>query len=168
MTSLPSLRSCLLIIIISFFSCHIQGQIYNLDAFTNGTTISTCSGSFFDSGGSFGTYGNNEFYVVTFCSSTAGAEIAFDFYIGDGSGADGLTFTALDVNRMTTFLGESGGGIGYGGLPGWTIEIDAYYNGGADPTPNDHLALHLMEIRANIFYGLHYLKWKIMVGIPLK
>ena len=35
--------------------------------------------SFFDSGGSIGTYGNNEFYVVTFCSSTAGAEIAFDF-----------------------------------------------------------------------------------------
>ena len=68
------------------------------------------------------------------------AEITFDFYIGDGSGADGLTFTALDVDRMTTFLGESGGGIGYGGLPGWTIEIDTYYNGGSDPTPDDHLA----------------------------
>ena len=68
------------------------------------------------------------------------AEIDFDFYIGDGSGADGLTFTALDVDRMTTFLGQSGGGIGYGGLPGWTIEIDTYYNGGVDPTPDDHLA----------------------------
>ena len=68
------------------------------------------------------------------------AEIAFEFYIGDGSGADGLTFTALDVDRMTTFLGESGGGIGYGGLPGWTIEVDTYYNGGVDPTPDDHLA----------------------------
>ena len=68
------------------------------------------------------------------------AEITFEFFIGDGTGADGLTFTALDVNRMTTFLGQSGGGIGYGGLPGWTIEIDTYYNGGADPTPEDHLA----------------------------
>ncbi len=68
------------------------------------------------------------------------AEITFEFFIGDGTGADGLTFTALDVDRMTTFLGQSGGGIGYGGLPGWTIEIDTYYNGGSDPTPDDHLA----------------------------
>ena len=67
-------------------------------------------------------------------------EIGFDFYIGDGSGADGLTLTALDVDRMTTFLGETGGGIGYGGLPGWTLEIDTYFNGSeTDSTSDDHL-----------------------------
>ena len=39
---------------------------------------------------------------------------------------------------MTSFFGDSGGGIGYLGLPGWSIEIDNYYNG-HDPTPEDHL-----------------------------
>ncbi len=67
-------------------------------------------------------------------------EIGFEFYIGDGTGADGLTLTALDVERMTTFLGQTGGGIGYGGLPGWTLEIDTYYNGAeTDSTSDDHL-----------------------------
>ena len=34
--------------------------------------------------------------------------IEFLFYIGDGSGADGISLTALDVNRMSGFLGSSG------------------------------------------------------------
>ncbi|MCK6524801.1 hypothetical protein L6R49_25640 [Myxococcota bacterium] len=76
-------------------------------------------------------------------------EIRFSFYIGDGTGADGLSLTALDTSRMTTFLGGAGCGIGYGGgsdctvgpaLPGWSIELDTFYNGGYDPTADDHIA----------------------------
>ena len=75
-------------------------------------------------------------------------DIEFDFYIGDGSGADGISLTALDVDRKTTYLGGTGCGIGYGGdapctdgpaLPGWSIEVDTYYNGGYDPTSEDHV-----------------------------
>lgn len=75
-------------------------------------------------------------------------DIEFQFYIGDGTGADGISLTALDVDRMSTFLGGAGCGIGYGGdapctlgpaLPGWSIEVDTHYNSGQDPTPNDHL-----------------------------
>jgi hypothetical protein len=75
-------------------------------------------------------------------------EIEFSFYIGDGTGADGISLTALDVDRMTSFLGGTGCGIGYGGdasctagpaLPGWSIEVDTYYNGDQDPTPDDHV-----------------------------
>ena len=75
--------------------------------------------------------------------------IEFLFYIGDGDGADGLTLTALDTSRMGGYLGGNGCGIGYGGgayctagpaLPGWTIEVDTYYNGEQDPTPEDHVA----------------------------
>ncbi len=78
----------------------------------------------------------------------ANVEIDFLFYIGDGSGADGLSLTALDTNRAVSYLGGDGCGIGYGGdapctdgpaLPGWSIEIDTYYNGGQDPTPEDHI-----------------------------
>ncbi len=77
-------------------------------------------------------------------------DIAFSFYIGEGTGADGISLTALDVDRQQTFLGGDGCGIGYGGdafctdgpaLPGWSIEVDTYYNEGHDPTSEDHLML---------------------------
>jgi len=77
-------------------------------------------------------------------------QIRFNFFIGDGSGADGISLTALDADRMTTFLGGTGCGIGYGGdadctagpaLPGWSIEVDTYFNDGQDPTEQDHLML---------------------------
>lgn len=77
-------------------------------------------------------------------------EINFRFYIGDGTGADGISLTALDVDRMSTYLGGTGCGIGYGGdadctegpaLPGWSLEVDTFDNGtGVEPTADDHLA----------------------------
>lgn len=68
--------------------------------------------------------------------------IEFEFYASGGSGADGISLTALDVDRMTSFVGGSGGGLGYLGLPGWSIEIDTYHNG-HDPTSEDHLSFHV-------------------------
>ena len=74
--------------------------------------------------------------------------IRFQFFIGNGTGADGLSLTALDTSRMSGYLGGTGCGIGYGGdasctagpaLPGWSIEIDTYFNGSVDPTDQDHL-----------------------------
>ena len=76
--------------------------------------------------------------------------IAFAFYTGDGTGADGFALTALDTDRMTGTLGSAGGCLGYGygsgceplqlALPGWTIEVDTFYNAQWDPTPEDHVA----------------------------
>lgn len=76
--------------------------------------------------------------------------VEFQFYMGDGSGADGLAVTALDTDRMTGFLGSAGGCLGYGSgtgctpanpaLPGWTIEVDNFRNSGFDPTGEDHVA----------------------------
>src|SRR5690606_5131871 len=40
-------------------------QNYNM---TNGTTITTCSGTFYDSGGATGNYGNAESMIYTICS----------------------------------------------------------------------------------------------------
>jgi hypothetical protein len=70
-------------------------------------------------------------------------DIEFSFYMSGGTGADGITVTALDSTRMTSFLGGFGGGIGYAGLPGWTVEVDNWYNGGIDPTVEDHISVHL-------------------------
>lgn len=78
--------------------------------------------------------------------TTVGADnvsIAFRFYVSGGSGADGISVTALDASRMTSFVGSTGGGIGYAGLPGWSIEVDTWYNGEyGDPTPDDHVSIH--------------------------
>ena len=76
-------------------------------------------------------------------------DIEFLFYIGEGSGADGISLTMLDIGRDVRTLGGTGCGIGYGGdaactagpaLPGWSIEVDTWYNGGVDPTTLDHVA----------------------------
>ena len=83
-------------------------------------------------------------------------EIRFLFYIGDGSGADGLSLTVLDADRMTGFLGGTGCGIGYGGdasctagpaLPGWSIEVDTYHNSGQDPDLRRPCDVHLRRRR---------------------
>ena len=66
-------------------------------------------------------------------------EIEFLFFVSGGSGADGFSLTALDANRMTGFVGSTGGGIGYAGMPGWSIEVDTYQNS-SDPTASDHVA----------------------------
>lgn len=76
--------------------------------------------------------------------------IEFGFFVSGGSGADGISLTALDTTRMTGFVGASGGGIGYQGLPGWSVEVDTWYNSELnDPTGSDHVSFHLDGDTAN-------------------
>jgi hypothetical protein len=76
--------------------------------------------------------------------SSDAVNIEFDFYVSGGSGADGISLTAIDVDRMTTFVGGTGGGIGYYGLPGWSVEVDTWYNSEHnDPTSADHVSVHI-------------------------
>ena len=83
-------------------------------------------------------------FQTTAAVSSDDIVIEFDFYVSGGTGADGISLTALDVDRMTTFVGRTGGGIGYDGLPGWSIEVDTWYNGDThDPTTEDHVSFHL-------------------------
>lgn len=72
--------------------------------------------------------------------------IGFMFFAsgGSSSGADGLSLTAIDTTRMTTYQGSNGGAIGYGGLPGWSVEVDTWDNTGdpglSEPTRADHVS----------------------------
>ena len=56
----------------------LEAQTYLLDSSTHGTTISTCGGSFYDSGGPNSPYSSNEDYSITFCSPD-GQQLDFDF-----------------------------------------------------------------------------------------
>ncbi len=69
-------------------------------------------------------------------------DISFSFYMSGGTGADGISVTALDFSRMTSFVGIYGGGLGYMTLPGWSVEVDNWFNGW-DPTIEDHISVHI-------------------------
>ena len=79
--SLPFIRRLYFFIPLLIFISQLNAQTYTLNAGSNNTFINTCSGTFYDSGGALSSYGNNEFFTITFCSSTPGAEIAFDLLL---------------------------------------------------------------------------------------
>ncbi len=80
---LPNSQGLIRIFLISFclilFSFQgLHGQSYTLNNTLNGTTQTTCSGTFYDSGGSGANYASNQNYTVTFCSSN-GKNLQLDF-----------------------------------------------------------------------------------------
>jgi hypothetical protein len=83
--------------------------------------------------------------------SADNVNVSFGFFVSGGSGADGISVTALDVARMTSFVGLTGGGIGYVGMPGWTVEVDTWHNGEYnDPTTEDHVSVHVDGVPNNV------------------
>jgi hypothetical protein len=91
----PSQSKKILLIVISVLlltigiPCSLKAQTYEIDA-VNGDTVTTCSGTFFDSGGAGGNYGNNENYTVTFSS--------------DNGGTMGLDFTVFEIRAGDTLF----------------------------------------------------------------
>ncbi len=84
------LRSTLVLLLL-FFSGKAYAQNYNM----GNSSISTCSGNFYDSGGNGAgagaNYNNNENYTMTFCSSTPGQCVR-------------LTFTAFNIESGFDYL----------------------------------------------------------------
>ncbi len=56
-----------LLLLFCGISSAFSQQVINLDANTNGSTITTCSATLYDSGGPNGQYSNSENYSITFC-----------------------------------------------------------------------------------------------------
>jgi len=87
---LPALYMKLLLTIFLLFtvSC-LSAQNYLM----NNTSVTDCSGTFYDSGGNAGNYGNNETFTKTFCSDgTSGTHIQLNFSGIDLAPGDVLCF----------------------------------------------------------------------------
>ncbi|OJX49499.1 MAG: hypothetical protein BGO88_14760 [Flavobacterium sp. 38-13] len=76
-------------------------------------------------------------------------KISTQLYFGaSDSGADGLAFV---LQPLSSNQGVSGGGLGYQGIsPSLAVEFDTYYNPGADPISNDHIAIVKNGLAASI------------------
>ena len=78
----------------------------------------------------------------------------FDFQIGGGNGADGMTFAFYKDTAPPYDPSAAGGGfLGFDGSDGYAIEFDHYFNGGIDPTGNDHVALIQNDVSNHLSWG---------------
>ena len=68
-------QSILALVIFAAIANPVLAQNYNM----SNSSVTTCSGNFYDSGGAGGTYGNNQTFVFTICPSTPGAQIQVNF-----------------------------------------------------------------------------------------
>jgi hypothetical protein len=135
--------------VLLLFSNDTISQIYNM---TTGGTVNTCSGTFYDPGGSASNYGNNDLETMTFCSDTPGEEIMFNFSLWDletccdfltiydgpntsspqiynGDGGDPSPGIVQSSSGCLTFVFDSDGSITG---PGWEATISC-----AVPTCSD-------------------------------
>lgn len=138
------MKNLLVALTVSGLSVFSFGQTYNI-ATVNGQTITTCSGTFTDSGaGSFNDYGNNENYTVTFCSGSS-TPLAFDFtnfgmangdflYVYAGTNTSGplimelnsgddISFNELGLATLDSCVTFQFISNGSGTDDGWNVEI---------------------------------------------
>ncbi|WP_178984496.1 T9SS type B sorting domain-containing protein [Winogradskyella helgolandensis] len=89
------------------FSSFLLAQSVNMQT----ATVSQCGGVFYDSGGEFGNYDNDEDFVLTICPETAGQKIKIDF----------ITFTTqlgATPDVMEIFNGDSVAADSFGQFSG--------------------------------------------------
>ncbi|MDY2587568.1 PKD domain-containing protein, partial [Winogradskyella aquimaris] len=88
------------------FSSVLLAQDVNMQ---NGT-VSQCGGVFYDSGGEFGNYGNDESFILTICPENPGQRVQLDFTeFSTQLNADILTIYNSDTNDPAEAFGQFSG-----------------------------------------------------------
>ena len=132
-------RKLMMLFFIVPFGINVYSQSYPINVY-NGQTVNTCTGVFYDSGGSVNPYDNNESYTVTFCSNN-GTAMRFDFtsfnvrtgdtlYIYDGPNTSSPLFGKYSGNFTNLSLNSSGTCLTFNFIsnssfirPGWAANI---------------------------------------------
>jgi hypothetical protein len=143
---MKTLTFLLAFITLSLFTFESYSQTYLI---SQGGTVTTCSGNFYDAGGPLGNYANNQDFTMTFKPQTSGAKIRFVFssfaleshpscnkdyfriFDGENSSAPQLgsdycgnnspgTVTATNVTGALTFVFHSNASNVYSG---WSASI---------------------------------------------
>lgn len=60
-------------------SCFLSAQTYLMNAASNNTNVTTCTGTLYDNGGAAGNYTTGQVYVITLTPATAGTAIMLNF-----------------------------------------------------------------------------------------
>ncbi len=89
----------------SILLLNVNAQIYKINSYS-GQTVTTCSGTFTDMGGTNNNYSGTQDDSITFCPSTAGASIELDFTQFDIANGDALALydgPNTSFNQLATF-----------------------------------------------------------------
>ena len=104
-------KSLYIIIAILLLSLVSKAQeTYNLDANTNGSTITTCNATLYDSGGPDGQYSSSENYSITFCGMANAPIIVEVVYLSTESASYDYIRIYDGPNTGSTILANSLGG----------------------------------------------------------
>ncbi len=104
-----------LLALVCILAIDVSGQTYTLNSTSNGTTVTTCSGTFVDNGGG-SNYSANRADTITFCPSTPGKKMRVQFdliYIEIGDSLivyDGQN-TSAPVLAVFDFANAVGGSV---------------------------------------------------------
>ena len=117
--SQKNLIQAFLLLVINFAFIRLNAQTYTLGTSpaTNNAVINTCSGTFYDSGGSGADYGNNQNTTVTFCSNnTKQMVMNFASFNLEGGSCENDYLKIYDGNSTAatligTFCGTNNPGI---------------------------------------------------------
>ncbi|MBO3118043.1 PKD domain-containing protein, partial [Winogradskyella sp. DF17] len=116
----------------------LSTSIFSQDVLMQNGTVSQCTGVFYDSGGEFGNYGNDENFIFTLCPQDVGDKMQLDFRVFSTQfNVDFLTIYDGDDTTAPSF-GTFSGGVGPGLVqasatnPSGCLTVEFISNGSAN------------------------------------